>query len=94
MKKTFLFLGFLAFLSSCSQVGTRLLPYPEGIVFPVEQSNGIVYEGEITGEIFQKGEFFFFFDLGRGDSLSGKQDRQHQVDLPIGGATHGSFESL
>jgi len=87
MKKAFWFLGFLAFLSSCSQVGNRLLPYPEGIVFPVEQMNGIAYEGEITGEIFQKGELFFFSTWDGGihclESTTGNIRWIFQLERPL-----------
>jgi len=84
MRKILLLMGTLLLLSFCFQAKIRLLPYPEGIVFPVEQASDIAYEGEIAGEIFQEKEFLFFATWGGDIFCLEGSNRNLQWKIQIG----------
>jgi outer membrane protein assembly factor BamB len=84
MRKILLLMGILFLLSFCFHAKIRLLPYPEGIIFPVEQTSDIAYEGEIAGEIFQEKEFLFFATWGGDIFCLESSNRNLQWTIQIG----------
>jgi outer membrane protein assembly factor BamB len=63
MKKlTFLFLVSLL-LGSCSFFKPRILPYPSGVIFPVEKDEEISYQGKITDRLQKRNRIVYFSSL-------------------------------
>ena len=60
MKKIGLVLLPVLLLSSCLLFQSRSSPYPEGVVFPVQKTKEILYEGEILNRILKKNQRLYF----------------------------------
>lgn len=60
MKKATVLFSLAFALYSCSIFKTKPLPYPEGVIFPVEKEEELVYEGEIIDSLVRSGENLFF----------------------------------
>ncbi|MFC2167024.1 PQQ-binding-like beta-propeller repeat protein [Acidobacteriota bacterium] len=65
MKKTYLVLSLILLLGGCSVFKSKVIPYPEGIHFPVEKAGGLFYDGEIIDQI-QKKEGRLYFSTREG----------------------------
>jgi len=60
MKKSAIFLCVILFSQCCSLFKARIVPYPTGVIFPVEQDNELSYEGEIISPIQKEGHLLYF----------------------------------
>jgi outer membrane protein assembly factor BamB len=60
MKKTPLLLIVFLFLSACSLFRAKVLPYPEGIIFPLRLAHEVAFEGEITDYLVRKDNRLYF----------------------------------
>ncbi|MFC2169376.1 PQQ-binding-like beta-propeller repeat protein [Acidobacteriota bacterium] len=59
MKKIALILLILLSLSFCSLFKAKILPYPTGIIFPLEEASEIICEGEIIEFVHKEGDFLY-----------------------------------
>ena len=87
MKKlTFLFLVSL-FLGSCSFFKPRILPYPSGVIFPVEKDEAITYQGKIIDRLQERNRVVYFSTLKgfvyRYDSLERKILWKYKAKHPL-----------
>ncbi len=60
MKKSVILFCVILFCQSCSLFKAKTVPYPTGIIFPVEKDNEQTYEGEIISPIQKEGHVLYF----------------------------------
>lgn len=60
MKKTLPLILIFLIMSACSLFRAKVLPYPEGIIFPLNVAHEVVFEGEIVDSLSQQeGRVYF-----------------------------------
>ena len=84
MRKILLLALIILFVSGCSLFRAKVLPYPEGIIFPLNVAHELVFEGEIVDSLTQQ-EGKLFFSTRKGyvyciDAISQKQIWKFQTD--------------
>jgi outer membrane protein assembly factor BamB len=98
MKKlTFLFLISL-FLGFCSFFKPKTLPYPSGVIFPLEKAEEITYQGKIV-DLMQKRNGIIYFSTLQGfvysfDNLERKILWKFKVKNPPASVPHWSKEKI
>ncbi|MCJ7582095.1 MAG: PQQ-binding-like beta-propeller repeat protein [Candidatus Aminicenantes bacterium] len=60
MKKTCFVLSLILLLYGCGVFQTKVSPYPDGILFPLEKAGEILYDGEIIDRIQKKENCLYF----------------------------------
>ncbi len=60
MKKTYLVLFLFFLMGGCSVFQPKVSPYPEGILFPIENAGEFLYDGEIIDRIQKKENYLYF----------------------------------
>jgi outer membrane protein assembly factor BamB len=60
MRKTAILLLFFLLCQSCSLFKAKSLPYPSGVIFPVEKDHELLYEGEIVSRIIKRDNLLYF----------------------------------
>ena len=84
MKKSAVLLIFILSIFSCSLFRGKAVPYPTGVIFPVEKDQEIAYEGEIVPPI-QRENHLLYFSTRKGKIYcfdGQKQEMLWQVDIP------------
>jgi outer membrane protein assembly factor BamB len=59
MKKSAIICALFLVLCSCSLFRKKILPYPTGLIFPVEEANQIQYDGEINNPMKKRGNHIY-----------------------------------
>jgi outer membrane protein assembly factor BamB len=84
MRKIALLLCIILFFSFCSIFKTKVVPYPKGVIFPVEKDDELSYEGEIIS-LIQKEDHLLYFSTRKGKiyCIDGqKREISWEVDIP------------
>ena len=63
MKKIHLVLSLILLLGGCGVFQTKVSPYPDGILFPLEKAGEFLYDGEIIDRIQKKDNRLYFATL-------------------------------
>jgi outer membrane protein assembly factor BamB len=84
MKKSAVLLIVILFCQFCSLFKAKVIPYPSGVIFPMEKDQEISYEGEIISPLRKKDHFFYFSTRkGKVYCVDGlKREMLWQVDIP------------
>lgn len=93
-RAAFLFLFSLLFFSSCaiSLFKQKVFSYPQGVVFPVEKSEEVVYQGRIV-DFIQKSNGFVYFSSRKGlvyciDGVMRKIVWRYETSSPVNRPPH------
>ncbi|UCE42909.1 MAG: PQQ-like beta-propeller repeat protein [Candidatus Aminicenantes bacterium] len=84
MKKSAILLCVILFGHFCSIFKARVVPYPMGVIFPVEKEHELSYEGEIVS-LIQTEDHFLYFSTRKGKiyCIDGqKREMLWEVDIP------------
>jgi len=84
MKKSAILLCIILFSHFCSIFKAKVVPYPTGVIFPVENAHELSYEGEIVSLIQKEGNLLFFSTRkGKIYCIDGqKREMLWKVDIP------------
>jgi outer membrane protein assembly factor BamB len=86
MRKSAVLLSVILLCQSCSLFKAKVVPYPAGVVFPVEMDHELTYEGEIIPPV-QKQEQFIYFSTRKGKVYcvdGSKREIAWHLDMPLG----------
>ncbi len=72
MRKRLLLCSAFLIFCSCSFFKSKILPYPSGVIFPLERNGGVLYRGKINDVIQKKGnDLYLSTDRGIVYSIDG-----------------------